>query len=355
MLAGRLRREGEKMKKPNQLKKGDVVAVLSPSWGGASIFPDVYQNGINYLINELGLKVKEFKTIKMDPQQIYENPKLRAADINQAFKDPEVKAIFSTIGGSDSIRILEYLDLKLIKKNPKIFMGFSDTTTILCYLNLKGLVTYYGNAIMAGFSYLSNFEEAQKEYESVLFSKNKYKLKPFSIWSDSYEPWGVKENVGKVKNLYNVDIGFRWLQKSKKTTAKLYGGCIEVLTMMNGTFAWPKIGFWNDKYLFIETSEDKPSPEEVGFILRNFGVQKIFYKIKGILIAKPKDYSIEEKKKLDDEIIKIVVGEFNCKHLNIVSNIEFGHTDPRHIMPLGIDLEIDPVLEKLEFIENLFE
>jgi len=125
--------------------------------------------------------------------------------------------------------------------------------------------------------------------------------------------------------------------------------------MMNGTFAWPHIDFWEDKYLFIETSEDKPTPEEVGFILRNFGVQGILNEIQGILVAKPKDYSIEEKKELDEEILKIVAGEFDVSDISIISNIEFGHTDPRHIMPLGIDLEIDPEHERLIFLEKIFK
>jgi len=78
--------------------------------------------------------------------------------------------------------------------------------------------------------------------------------------------------------------------------------------MMNGTFAWPSIEFWGNKYLFIETSEDRPSPNEIGFILKNYGVQGILNKINGILIAKPKDYSEEEKIMLDEEIIRIVIG-----------------------------------------------
>ncbi|GAB6091512.1 S66 family peptidase [Spirochaeta dissipatitropha] len=342
------------MLKPDQLRKGDTVAVVSPSWGGAAIFPDVYKNGIDYLTTYLGLKVKEFKTVQMDPEEVYNNPEIRAEDINDAFRDPEVKAIITTIGGSDSIRILEFLDLEIIKSNPKIIMGYSDATTFLCYLNMHGLVTFYGNSIMAGFSYLLNFPEAQEEYEKVLFSNSHYEIKPFTRWSEKYEPWGDKNTVGKVVEIFSDDIGFRWLQKSHKTTAKLFGGCIEVLTMMNGTFAWPKIDFWNDKYLLIETSEDKPGPEEVGFILRNFGIQGILHNIKGILVAKPKDYSTEEKQQLDEMIIRIVSGEFKCRDLNIISNIEFGHTDPRHIMPLGINMEIDPMLEKLSFVEPLF-
>lgn len=342
------------MIKPRQIKRGDYVAVLAPSWGGASIYTDVYKNGIDYLTNELELKVKEFPTATMNSSEVYKNPQLRALDINNAFIDPDVAAIISTIGGSDSIRVLKYLDIQRILNNPKVIMGFSDTTTILCYLNMNGLVTYYGNSIMAGFSYLSNFPEAEEEYKNLLFEDKKYKLEPFSKWSDSYMTWGEKDTVGKVEKIFINDIGFRWLNKSEKKVGKLFGGCLEILTMMNGTMYWPAKEFWKGKYLMIETSEDKPSPMEVGFALRNYGIQGILENIEGLLIAKPKSYNLEEKAELDEEIVRIVIGEFKCEHLNIVSNIEFGHTDPRHIMPLGIDLEMDPKNETIRFMEPLF-
>jgi len=125
--------------------------------------------------------------------------------------------------------------------------------------------------------------------------------------------------------------------------------------MMNGTFAWPNLAFFKGKILMLETSEDKPSPEQVGFILRNYGVQGILHNSSGLLIAKPKSYNDLEKKELENEILKIVIDEFSCTHLNIVSNIDFGHTDPRHIIPFGINMELDSVKERLFFTESLFQ
>ncbi len=126
-----------------------------------------------------------------------------------------------------------------------------------------------------------------------------------------------------------------------------------------GTLAWPAKDFWEDRILFFETSEDKPSPEDVACILRNFGVQGILKKLRGLLVAKPKDYSAGEKIALDKEVLRIVVGEFKCMDLSIVTNIDFGHTDPRHILPLGIMAlgimaRIDPMQESIVFTEPLF-
>lgn len=94
-------------------------------------------------LENLGLTIKEFPSARKDASFLYNNPEFRANDINAAFADPEVKAIISSIGGDDSIRILPYLDKKTIVQNPKIVMGYSDTSTLLTYINQLGLVTFH--------------------------------------------------------------------------------------------------------------------------------------------------------------------------------------------------------------------
>ena len=124
--------------------------------------------------------------------------------------------------------------------------------------------------------------------------------------------------------------------------------------MMNGTPFWPNRDFFEEKVLFLETSEDKPTPKEVGYFLRNLGVQGILERINGLLIARPKSYTYEEKKELDNEVKKIVRKEFDQKELNIITNIDFGHTEPRHIIPFGVKLELESDSKKMSFVESLF-
>ena len=69
-----------------------------------------------------------------------------------AFKDPSIKAIINAIGGDDSIRLLPYIDFDVIKNNPKIFMGFSDTTSNHLMMYKAGLVSYYGGSLMNNWS-----------------------------------------------------------------------------------------------------------------------------------------------------------------------------------------------------------
>ncbi len=324
-----------------KLKRGDTVAIISPSWGGPSVFPHIYENGLRVLKERLGLKVKEYPTVRMDGEKLSNNPKLRAKDINDAFADKDVKAIFASIGGDDGIRVLKYLNKVIIKKNPKIFMGYSDTTIFNIYLNQLGLISFNGPAIMAGFSQMENFSDCIEHVNNILLKDNKeYEYKPYKEWAMKYPDWSKKENIGKVTEK-KENKGWHWIQGTSTVTGELFGGCIELITMLRGTKYWPKPSFFKNKILFLETSEDKPSPEFVKFEMRNWGIQGIFDQIKGIMIGRARDYTEEETKKLEKYVLNIVSKEFNHPEIPIVTNMDFGHTDPQIILPLGVKVEIN--------------
>ena len=342
------------MIKSNKLKKGDVVAIVSPSWGGPSVFPHVYKSGIEVL-KSFGLEVKEYPSARKDADFLYNNPEFRADDINNAFADPGVKAIIASICGDDSVRILPFLDLDLIKNNPKIIMGYSDMTTINSYLNLAGLVTLNGPCIMAGFSQWNSLPvDFQNHIKAILFENpENYRYKPFDTYSNGYQNWADISNVGKINESIE-NSGWNWLQGEGEIRGELFGGCIEVFEMMKNTKFWPTEDFWNGKILFLETSEDKPTPDMVKCFLRNYGMQGVFDKISALIIGRPRDYSQEERSQLDEIILKVVKTEFKNEKLPIVTNMDFGHTDPQWILPLGIKAEIDCENKTFKLLEKPF-
>jgi len=341
--------------KPKKLRNGDTVAVLSPSKGLPSKFPYVFDNGIRILQEKFGLKIKEFPTARMSIDELYANPEIRAKDINNAFLDNDVNAIFTSIGGDDSIRILKYINTEIVRNNPKIFMGYSDTTSLNTFFNQLGLVAFNGPSIMAGFSQMANFPEFEKHVEEILFSDSHgYEYKSFSNWTNGYKNWSKKENAGLV-NAIEKAAGWNWIQGESIVTGELFGGCIEIFEMLNGTKYWPKQDFWNDKILFMETSEEKPSPDYIKYAFRNYGIQGIFDRIKAILIGRARDYTDKEKKKLEKNVIDVVSKEFNHPEVPIITNMDFGHTDPQLILPLGIKAEVDCQNKKFRLTESIFE
>lgn len=340
--------------KPPRLQSGDTIAVISPSSGVADMFPHVYQHGLKNLREHFGFKILEMPTAMKDDAWLYHNPKQRAKDINDAFANPEVKGIITTIGGDDSIRILEYLDLDIIKNNPKVIMGYSDATTFLTYLNQQGLVTFNGSAVMAGFSQLEALPDSFSEHvRTILMSDmDSYTYQSYGVYAERYLDWNEPKNVGKIEALEKETIGWQWVQGSGKVRGHLFGGCIEVLEFLKGTQYYPQPEFWDNKILFFETSEEVPSISNVKYFLRNYGMQGVFERISGILFARARDYSDDDKHALVEMIRTVLSVEFNQPDLPVVANLDFGHTDPQWIMPNGILTEIDCSAKTIRLLES---
>ena len=109
------------MKKPQRLRPKDKVAIVSLSSGmmGEEAFLHKYTLAKQRLEQDYGLEVVTMPNALKGQAYLYQHPEARAADWMQAFADPEIKAIFNAIGGDDAIRLLPYIDDKIIAQNPK--------------------------------------------------------------------------------------------------------------------------------------------------------------------------------------------------------------------------------------------
>lgn len=335
-------RKVSNMLKPARLTPGDTVAIVSPSWGGPSCFPRVFEVGLRNIETILGLKVKEYPTARMSAEELYFNPQRRAEDINNAFADPDVKGIFASIGGSESVRILPFIDTEAALKHPKILMGYSDTTTLTTWLNQAGLVTFNGPSVMAGFAQMGHLEKSFGDHvRSILMDPNVgLTYTPYGAWVDRYVDWNTPGYDGEVA-APNAHDGWRWLQGEGAHEGVLFGGCIEVLEFMKATRWWPEPTFWDGKILFVETSEEKPEVRNVEYMLRNYGSMGAFDKLTGLLVGRARSYTAEEKESLYAMLPRVIGYEFGRKDMPIVANLDFGHTDPQFVMPLGVRACID--------------
>ncbi len=341
--------------KPKRLVRGDTVAVLSPSWGGPHAYPHVYENGLKVL-NEWGLKVKEFPTTRASADFLQRNPQARAEDINNAFSDESVKAIFTSIGGTDSVQILPFLNKKSIAENPKIFCGFSDTSTVHTYCNTLGLTTFYGPSIMAGFSQMESLPARYKEHvHDILFEpKAALEYKPYSEYCDGYPDWGTKANAGKVNEL-KKNAGWKWLQGNDVVQGELFGGCMPVLEKMKKTEYWPTTSFWKNKLFFLEISENKPSMQLIEEVLRDYVKLRVFHGIRGFIFARARGFTDDEKLRLGEMILTIVARECGRPDVPIIANFDIGHTDPQLILPLGVLAELDCLQRRVRLVEPWLE
>lgn len=337
--------------KPRHLVPGDTVAVLSPSWGGPSRFPHVFDQGLTVL-RDWGLDVREFPSTRAPAERLRRDPKLRAEDLNTAFADPSIAAIVTSIGGDDSIRLLPLLNDAVIAANPKILMGFSDTTTLLLAVRRLGIVTFHGPSIMAGFSQMAAFPPSYRSHVRELLSQpgSSYDYVPYGTYAEGYPDWNDPANVGQA-NPSRPAGSPRILQGHGRVTGDLFGGCLEVLDWLRGTSAWPVGDEWSGRILFIETSEDKPTALQVERILRSFGAQGIFERVTGVLVGRPRDHTEAEAADFEAAIRSVVAEEFGRPDLPIVANLPFGHTDPQWVLPLGVQAELDVDGAMLRLVE----
>ena len=147
------------------------------------------------LEQDFGLEVIVMPNALKGSQFVYEHPEARAKDLMEAFKDETIKGIFCAIGGDDTIRLLPYIDYEVIKNNPKIFMGYSDTTVNLM-MNKAGLISFYGPSVMCEFGeYVEMFDYTKKAVEDILFNRcDNYEIKSSEVWSSDFVSW-KEENM----------------------------------------------------------------------------------------------------------------------------------------------------------------
>lgn len=344
------------MLKPNMLKPGDTVATVSLSWGGAGEegLKHRYYMGKKRLEKEFGLRVIEMPNSILGEDVLYEHPELRAQDFMNAFKNPNIKAIISNTGGDDTIRLLPYIDFDIIRNNPKIFLGNSDSTVNHFMMQKAGVVSFYGPAILSGFAEnVAMHEYTKKSIIDNLFKVNsQLSIKPSKYWTSERIEW-TEENSNIKRNLTEDKHGYEVLQGKGKVKGKLLGGCIELFLMMNGTSIWPSLDEWKEKILFLETSDEKPDPELIKHILRNMQAQGILNVINGIIIGKPVEEKYYEEYK---SVYRTVLGkEAKRPDLPIIYNANFGHTSPMAIIPYGINCELNCDEKEIKLLEAPIE
>lgn len=338
--------------KPPRLKAGDKVATISLSWGGAGD-PEIlwrYEQGKQRLEEVFGLEVVEMPLTLKGSEYVYEHPKERARDLMQAFLDPSIKGIISCIGGNESIRMLPYIDFNVIRKYPKVFIGYSDTTVTHMICRKAGVSSFYGPAVLSEFAEnVTMYDYTTHWIKKVLFNAEPIGEIPAAEgWTSEYLPWLI-ENKHTARQL-NPSTGYEVLQGRGVHRGELIGGCMDTLEMLKGTEIWPSLEEWDGKLLFFETSEDKPSPLLFSCWLRNYAAQGILHRVSGLLFAKPYDEAYMEEYR--EAIIKIVRDEQKLTELPILFNLNFGHTAPMCIMPYGAEAEINCEAKSFTILES---
>jgi len=340
------------MIKPKKLQQGDKVATISLSWGGAGTVPSRYAIGKKQIQDTFGLKVVETTNALKSAEWIYNNPKARAEDLMEALEDSSIKAIISNIGGDDSIRMLPFIDLDVIKKNPKIFLGFSDSTvTHFCFYK-AGVTSFYGTSTLVGFAENNGMHQYQiDDIKQTLFSNKIRGTVEQNIdgWTSERLEWNNPKNQNISRRLTKSNE-WNFLQGSKTVTGELLGGCFDVLETLKDTKLWVKPSEWKGKILFFETSEATMQPHNFLWVLRNYVASGIMHNINGLIVGRP--YNNQYKKEYENALIRVIRNEAGLTDLPIITEMDFGHTCPTFTIPYGVKAQINPTRKSFSIIES---
>jgi muramoyltetrapeptide carboxypeptidase LdcA involved in peptidoglycan recycling len=339
------------LKKPKKLKRGDKVALVSLSWGGAGDADILwrYKQGKERLEQVFGLEVIEMKHTLAGTEYIYNHPQKRAEDLMNAFSDNSIKGIIACIGGIESIRMLPYIDFEIINKNPKVFMGYSDTTTTHLFCYKAGISSIYGPTLLVDFAENVSMSQYTVEHINKTLFKSEVigKIEPALEWTSEYLPWEEKNKL--IQRKYKQNQGYELIQGNGTVQGNLIGGCFEVFDMLRGTEVFPKLEDFDNTILFLETSEEKPPAWFIECGLRNYGINGILGKIKGIIWGKPQDEEYYEEYKI---VIRKVMKEFGREDMPVLCNMNFGHTEPKICLPFGALAEIDCSSTSFSILES---
>ena len=342
------------------MRKINCVGVVSLSSGmlGEAFAKAQLELGLRRM-EAYGLKVKFMTNALRGIAYLNEHPEARAADLIEAFQDPEVDLIMTAIGGDDTYRLLPYLFGHEELKNAvteKPFLGFSDTTVNHLMLHKLGLTSFYGQAFLTEICELGPemLPYSRQCFEELIETGRIAEVRPSPLWYEEHPSFGP-EQMG-IAPVAHENGGFELLQGPAVFHGKILGGCICTLfdlfdggrypdspAMAAQYGLFPPAEDWQGRILLLETSEERPTPEKYRAALLHLKNAGVLAAVSGILVGKPQNevYNAEYR-----EILREVVDD---PAKPIVCNLSIGHALPRCILPFGVDAEVDAEKQRIRF------
>lgn len=328
---------------PPPVRPGDRIAVVSPSWCGPEVFPDLHEQALGRL-RKLDLEPVEFPFTRVQGTAAE-----RASDLMAAFEDDSIAAVMATIGGDDQITVLRHLDPDRMLANPKRFLGYSDNTNLSNWLWFHGVGGVYGGSTSVHLGPGPGVDPLHlQSLRAALFGgsvrlEQPARTRDFGLdWSspaaltDSAPDWPASPWV--------------WSGPSRSVTGAVWGGCLESVEMTLAVGRWMHpVSTYDGCVLALEASEEMPSASQCFRMLRNLGERGILGAASALLWGRPPVTSREAPKTEAEiavavaerhEAVLAAVADYNPE-LVVVLDVDFGHTQPQLLLPYGGRVTVD--------------
>jgi muramoyltetrapeptide carboxypeptidase LdcA involved in peptidoglycan recycling len=171
-------------------------------------------------------------------------------------------------------------------------------------------------------------------------------------WTVETLNWSDPRNQDHLRRRHHA-TGWRWLQGTGSVEGRLIGGCLEVLDWLRGTPVWPDAQAWQDSLLFLETSEEAPPPQAVIRMLRALAAAGVLQQTRALLVGRPGgEMPVARFDDYDRAIQTVICDELGLDCLPVITCMDFGHTDPMFVIPMGIRARVDCDRQELTILEN---
>ena len=304
---------------PAKLKPGDEIRVVSPAVS-LSFIPEEQRRLARERWERLGLRCS-FSANSWVMDRFDSSPvEARISDLHEAFADPGVKGMLTTLGGYNSNGLLDRLDYGLIRANPKVLSGFSDITALATAIYARtGLVTYSGPHFST-FGMLHGLDYTLEFFERCLMQEEPFEVPPADHWSD--DPWYAdQEDRDLVPN-----PGYEVIQEGE-AEGRLLGGNLGTLSLLFGTSFMPDL---EGSVLLLEDDEEI-QPVHFDRLLQSLIHQPNFEGVRGIVIGR-----FQRASGMDLETLSAIIeSKRELDGMPVVANASFGHTTPGFTFPIG--------------------
>lgn len=306
---------------PNKFTPGDEVRVIAPSRSMGVISPENKALALKALEN-LGLRVTFGHHVDEHDLMHSSSTASRVQDFHDAFADPNVKGVLSVLGGYNSNQLLASLDYNLVKRNPKIFCGFSDITALGNAITHKtGLVTYSG-LHFSSFAMQKGCGYSLQYFKKTFFSCEEIQLHPSEEWSD--DAWFLDQN----NRVFHKNSGYHVINPGS-AKGKIIGGNLGTLNLLRGTPYMPAL---EGVILFLEevSHSTKTEVEEFDRNLQSLLDDPAFSTVQALVVGR-----FESSFGMTEEKLQYVLDKPLLHSIPIIVNADFGHTTPIFTFPIG--------------------
>lgn len=331
---------------PPKARPGDKVAVLSPSFAAPGFAPAVHEQAMRRLAEATGLVPVEYPTTRV----LGASPEQRAADVNAALADPEVRAIVATIGGEDQVTVVPHLDAEAARRDPKPFLGTSDNTNLHQWLWSLGIASFYGGSTQVHLGPGPGLDPVHEaSLRAALLDGGRLEVTDPGESEDVGRDWNDPRALTEYGDREPTEP-WAWSGPARSVTGPTWGGCLEVLqwVLTAGRFREEPDALAGG-VLLLETSEKLLPAREVGWIVRALGERGLLAAVDAVLVARPPVSDFERRpdpaeraalRAAQRDVVVEQVSRYNPDAVVCVG-IPFGHTRPQWILPHGGAVTVD--------------